>query len=144
MCRDELVRSEKMITGKNNAGSVIVGFIFIILLTALILTPAVGKSLKNEIKRTAGERAYIADLQAILELHDIRDAEIKINEDVYRSPNIRYCNVTVSSMEFEDLDSDEIEKILLELKEVKLKPSEDEVFIVITRPFLESNCIVIE
>lgn len=143
MCRDEPAK-KNFKAGNNKAGSVIVGLVYITLIAVLVLTPIVGKSLKNEIKRTAGERAYIADLQAILELHDIRDAEIKINEDVYRSPNIRYCNVTVSSMAFEDLGSDEKEKILLELKEVKLEPSEDEVFIIITRPFLESNCIVIE
>ncbi len=136
MYRDENVEEVHNNAGKNKTGSVIVGLVILVLFAVMIIVPVMGIHLKNEVSRTGSERAYIGELQAVLKLHEVYDAEIALTEDMDCDPNIRYYNVAIRSAEFEGLSSEEKYKTILELCNVKLKPAEEEVFVVITRPFL--------
>ena len=139
MCKDELIEEVEMIkTQRGKAEPVIVGFVIIVLLSSIILEPLYGQHRKSA-EEIQAETTYIADLQTILEYHEVNDAKIEITEDEDRDPNIRYYDVVINSTSFEDLSENEKYRTLIELDEVDLEPTEEGVFMALTRHFVGTN-----
>lgn len=136
MIRDKKASEEAIKAANKRAGSVIVGLVVVTMFVVLLFGSFLGQHLKTEVKKTASEKAYLDELQTVLRAYQVHNAEIELTEDMNCEPNIRYYNVVISSAVIEGMSNDEKYKMLIELGSVKLNPAEDDVFIVITRPFL--------
>lgn len=136
MNRDGKASEETMKATNKKAGSVLVGLVVVTMFVLMLFGPFLGQHLKTEVKRTASEKAYLDEMQTVLRAYQVHNAEIELTEDMNCEPNIRYYNVAINSAVIEGMSNDEKYKMLIALGSVKLKPAEDEVFIVITRPFL--------